>query len=542
MSMTYWGSHVSANDLNAAVVLLANPGLACDKLRQAVVNAGGRIVLETAPAQAEVSQVLDAAPAAVVIALDASTDHALDVLEPLLDQAGVMVLLEEAELAEKREGWDAQRWERHLAAKLQGHANVLPPGAEEESTLQQQLQPGMPPSPAMQHAGASIDAHIEQAVTMAPAVPADGLDYGSDFDTALLSAALDTVDVTTGQDPLQDLPSFASAPAAQPLGEEPAANAFNAFDSFDYDFQAQAATPGADAEVAQPLDALLAGAINESTVARASVADAAAVVKPAVVPPPLPPPLPEIPVAGGMEAADARSGQAASSSLSQWSLVDFDGEATAAPAVEPVAASVAPARQWDLSKLSLMDLDSPVDAVPANQSVRSVALVIAGIGGPDAIRRMLAELPAEGMPGSVLIQLRLDGGRYANLVAQLSRVCAAPVELAEAGKPLQAGHVYVIDEQVTLAGSDALHFDRLAPMASILADLPAAGGAVIMLSGADATQVDSVLALGAQGAWVAGQSGEGCYDPAAASALAVAGMPIGEPAWLARELLARWGL
>jgi hypothetical protein len=39
------------------------------------------------------------------------------------------VIFDEAELAARREGWDAARWVRHLSAKLHRHDDVLPPGS-----------------------------------------------------------------------------------------------------------------------------------------------------------------------------------------------------------------------------------------------------------------------------------------------------------------------------------------------------------------------------------------------------------------------------
>ena len=486
-----------ANDLNAAVVLLAEAGPARDKLHQAITNAGGRISLLAGPSEVDADRVLASEPAAVVIALDASSEDVLDLLEPVLARAGVLVLLEEAELAAQREGWDAQRWERHLAAKLQGHGNVLPPGAEQEQAMLPQ--PGRPSSPEQQHADASLSDHLDQAVAWAPALPADAL--------AAVAAA---------------------APEAG--AQDPAAPMFSAFDDFDYDSQPSVpAGQGGAGEVAPSLEELFASAPS---------AAAGAAVEP-VAAPAMPPPLPSVPEVAVVAAPAAAP--AVVPSLSQWSLVDFDSSAQA-PAPAPAPAPVAEVDNWDLSNLSLIDLDQDGPAHSPAQTVSTVALLMAGIGGPDAIRRLLAELPAEGMPGAVLVQLRLDGGRYANLVAQLERVCAAPVQLAEAGKMLEAGHVYVVADDITVSGGSALGFAALAPRASVLADMPASGSAVLMLSGADAGQVDAVLELAVQGAWVAGQSGEGCYDPAAASALAVAGMPIGEPAWLARELLARWGL
>jgi hypothetical protein len=48
-------------------------------------------------------------------------------------------------------------------------------------------------------------------------------------------------------------------------------------------------------------------------------------------------------------------------------------------------------------------------------------MVFAGIGGPDAVRQFLGELP-DGFPQPVLVQQRLDGGRHDRLVQQMARV------------------------------------------------------------------------------------------------------------------------
>ena len=51
--------------------------------------------------------------------------------------------------------------------------------------------------------------------------------------------------------------------------------------------------------------------------------------------------------------------------------------------------------------------------------------------------------------------------------------------------------------------------------------------------------VPVALEFAGRGGWVAGQSGDGCYDPEAASQLIVAGMPGGDPEYLAGELAMR---
>ncbi|KFA21658.1 chemotaxis protein, partial [Xanthomonas vasicola pv. musacearum NCPPB 4384] len=76
--------------------------------------------------------------------------------------------------------------------------------------------------------------------------------------------------------------------------------------------------------------------------------------------------------------------------------------------------------------LSLVDLEH-------SGSVTGAVLVMAGIGGPDAIRRLLSALPPE-FPRAVLVRMTLDGGKYGNLVRQMGRVSALPVELGEAGQ------------------------------------------------------------------------------------------------------------
>ena len=74
----------------------------------------------------------------------------------------------------------------------------------------------------------------------------------------------------------------------------------------------------------------------------------------------------------------------------------------------------------------------------------------------------------------------------------------------------------------------------------LIASLPPAESAVLLLSGSDPSQVEAALALAAQGGFVAGQSPQGCYDPAASRALAAHGADVGTPAELATMLVKHW--
>lgn len=422
-----------------AVALLARPGAARERLREALSHADVQLVLEDDPNGLE-PQVLQAAdPQFVVIALEAAIEDALERLEAVLSAPELTLVFDEAELAARRDGWEAQRWGRHLAAKLHGHQQVLPPGAEDEPGLQ--LEPGHPaPAPAPQEE--ALQPHLEQALSWADDVPADGL-YSP--------------------------PTHLHEPIA--------------------------------------------------------LEQALAALQP-VVPAPLdPPPLAE---------PAAPAAPPVSFDHTAWSLVDESSESPAPAAVAAPVAATQPA--FDTDHLSLVDLDA---AAPVGARAASL-LVLAGIGGPDALRRLLGALPAS-LSVPVLVHMRLDGGRYGNLVKQMSRVSPLPVQLAEAGQRAVPGEVHVLADDIGVrAAGDGLHFQSDAQGIS-LASLPAGHTALVLLSGADLAHVGPALDLAAAGAWVAGQVGEGCYDPAAATAVVAAGMVAGEPQELAQAIAARWG-
>ncbi len=433
---------VSETQAAPAVALLARPGAARERLREALSHADVQLVLEDDPNSLEPQVLQQARPQFVVIALEAAIEDALERLDAVLSAPGLTLVFDEAELAARRDGWEAQRWGRHLAAKLHGHQQVLPPGAEDEPSLQ--LEPGHPaPPPAPREE--ALQPHLDQALSWADDVPADGL-Y--------------------------------SPPAHlhEPIALEQALAALQPV-------------------VPEPLEA-----------------------------PPLPPAMAE----------PAAAAPPVSFDHTAWSLVD---DVVDAPAAVGIAAVEAAPPSFDTDHLSLVDLDT---AAPVGAQAGSL-LVLAGIGGPDALRRLLGALPAS-LAVPVLVHMRLDGGRYGNLVKQMARVSPLPVQLAEAGQRAAAGEVHVLADDIGVqVAADGLHFISDAQGISIAA-LPAEHTALVLLSGADLGHVGPALDLAAAGAWVAGQVGEGCYDPAAATAVVAAGMVAGEPQELAQAIAARWGV
>lgn len=391
--------------MGTPVALLGRPGQARERLREALTLAGAQVVLEDEPAAVDVQMLRDAEPVAVLVALEPAIEDALEALEPAFNMPGVTVIFDEAELTVRREGWEAQRWVRHLAAKLHGHADVLPPGTESEPSLQPE--PGLAFVSNRQDSDLQLDQHLEAAAHAFERVLGDAM--------------------------------FSHVAEAAP-------------------------------------------AVSASTLALGD--------------------------------------------SSTWGLVD------------EVAVVVRPRSEPDMAALSTGSL-SLVDLDQATAS-KGAVLVMAGIGGPDAIRRLLAALPPA-FPRPLLVRMALDGGQYGNLVRQMGRVSALPVELGEIGQPIEAGKVYVLSDEVGVQQqAGALAFAAQTDPAALVAALPPADSAVLMLSGANEALVEATLALAGQGGWVAGQSADGCYDPAAAARLAQQGMLSGDPAQLAQALAQRW--
>ncbi len=528
------------NEMGRRVALLARPGLACDRLRVALADAGAQVVLEADPLTLDPAA-LDAAHAQVVmVALDTQTEEALERFEVALQAPGIEVIFEEAELAAKREGWEAARWVRHLAAKLHRHGDVLPPGAQsatasaaesgnEPSSLLEptsesmtdftfEAQPQTPPSLAQAPVQASnpFDPLLAEFSFDEPALAPDGesrptADSASPtFDTALdfsFDGSFDPVAATgpvqtsgaAGLDPFDFQQADSAVDGLAQPRDEPRTSQEGSFNQmFDGDFAAAAGSEGSLGRPAR-LDPEVAP-MSESS--------------PATISPTL-----EL-VGTDDDMPPALRGYAEPS-----------GEGPAANSrFKHDLASLE-------SRIAGMELvDDRITPGPAQ--AHGAVLVMAGIGGPDAVRQLLGALPGD-FPRPILVQQRLDGGRYDKLVAQMQRATTLPVKLAEPGLTATSGAIYILPAGVGIQCADAgIQFNTGDD--SVLAALPPADSAVLLLSGSDPTLIDAVMNHSWAGALVIGQAPEGCYDATAPSALVARGGDAGQPAELARRLAERW--
>ena len=540
-------------------VLLARPGAACERLRSALSDAGAHLVLEADPTTLQLESLGQVAPQVIVVALDPVTEDVIEKFDPVLADPSVEVIYEEATLAATREGWDLARWVRHLAAKLHGHGDVLPPGHEPEG-MEPPEPPGAPPPveaaapvevqravPMMELAPIEVQAAdtvvqtvaapavVEQAAAapapVAPlAVAESTLELATEtpqvqytheasynpFDPVAAEGSFELADVVELPPVLDEVElTFATdapmgAADAIELSAELVVEPFES--SFDYEV-AEASTPTLEAAVFESsIPEIIELAPVEATAAPVLMFEASR---------------------DGTTASGAA--QAVKPAAPDWPLAD-----DATDAGTSVVREADPNHKFQRDLGDIERRISSLELVEDRATVQldGAILVLAGIGGPDAVRQLLGGLP-EGFARPVLVQQRLDGGRYDRLVAQMQRATPLQVRLAEPGLIAMAGTIYILPADISIAVSESgMRFVEGA--GEVLTMLPASDSAVLMLSGADPAQVDAAMNLSWSGALVAGQAADGCYDAAAASALVARGALSGQPAELSAKLAERW--
>ena len=506
-------------------VLLARPGEACDRLRAALAQAGVDVVLEADPLDTDVAQIRATEARNLVIAVDAETEDALERFDEILADDRFRILFEEVALVGARDGWDAARWARHLGAKLLGHGDVLPEGHELDDA----------PSQDETVLVASADDDVVEADDETFGFQLE--DTGDEApDEVLLVADATEADVSEpAADAGQDWLRFQDFEA---VNELPAANAPQAAET---DFRAALAPlDSADLPEEQAYERL------EEEIAHFDASAPSDRWQDF-----------ERPVVEEEAPAPAAPQDASPPEAPSWSLTD---EPLPVANTQAAATDGLAGLEDRIAALSLVDADDLDASAQAGQDQpetvvsgqpaaeggpvsEGALLLLGGIGGPDPLRQILQQL-ATGFGVPVLVQQWLDGGQYDRLVRQMDRASQMPVALAEAGKPLQAGHVYIVPTALGLQrdADGAMHFIDAATrgFADVLSALPAGASGVVLLSGASEDFVEPVQRFQQAGGRVFAQSAEGCYDHAVPALLIQRGAEAHSPAGLATQLAARW--
>ena len=585
------------------VALLARAGAARDQLRKALEEAGATIVAEGDPGELDPKDVKEKLPKVFLVGLEPATEKAIDRFDALFSEDGIEVMFDDAEVTAKLDGWDLNRWARHLAGKLTGRETLppVPEGApaigefvEQAHDAGAMLQPGLPTTPAEEMAGAKLEDYTSESPELAEWVPTSpsltdapkaeaeaAAEEGFSWDGSESAAGsadgdtkefkLDTdlgIDVDLASLDFAPTPDSAPASAAGDYGaqdipdmpELPSGDGMR-FSSFEGDaaaeqmgdIDADVAALAAQLEAFEKSDTRGAAIEPEFTRTKSKEEQAIDMAATAVMPKvsatatekPAPAPAPV--------AAASPSGKG-SFDFSNLSLASLDGEAdlAKAPPIEakfskPAAPTPppppSPPKPSGFGELSLEGEESaPVAAAkPATSpvNVAGAVLILAGLGGPDAVRQMLSTLP-DWLAVPVLLYQHLEVGKHERLVEQLAKISKLPVQLAREGDAPVAGKVSLLPSGVTaVANGGALRF---APgnLSQLLSALPPADSMVIVLSGADVQLVPMILAVKDGGGIVLAQDPEVCFDAAAAEAMRKEGAAVYPALGLAKQVAERW--
>ena len=239
--------------------------------------------------------------------------------------------------------------------------------------------------------------------------------------------------------------------------------------------------------------------------------------------------------------------------IGDLSLTPMDEAEAPKPATKPAPKAVSlPDTLSGLSLAPMDEADSSEGAsnttgsvktqeLPVVRSAKGLIAVIAGLGGPDAVRQFLGALP-EDLPVPVLLWQHLDAGKHDRLAQQLEKASKLPVYLARAGESAHPGEVGVVSNGLQVSKEDVLRFAPGNGGASqgLAASFNDPATVIVVLSGAEAAIVEPAKAHAANGGKVLVQTPMTCFDATAASALDGAGAIVALPADLAAHASARW--
>lgn len=579
------------------VALLARAGQARDQLHKALEESGVVIVAEGDPGELDPKEVASKLPKVFLVSLEPATEKSIDRFDALFAADGVEVMFDDAEVTGKLDGWDLNRWARHLVGKLVG-GESLPPAPEGSLAIGEanddedagiSLQPGLPPTPAELMDDAKLEDYTADSPELADWVPtspsltpASGEgESAADADTSFSWDGSQSVvgdgsegevkefklDTDLGID--IDLASLDFAPTPEPpsprtsLDDEPILGDIEMpegvrFSTFGEDAAAQETLGDIDADVAalaaqleafEKADTRGAAIEPEFTKTPANAKEAAIDLE-----------APKVQPKGAKPAAKApppaeKPAEAASIDFSNLSLSPFEAELEKAPpieakfakAAEPVAKKPSSfgnlSLEGEASETGKSSLSQPISlggeaASPAAASPGAV-LILAGLGGPDAVRQMLSSLPDQ-LAVPVLLYQHLEVGKHERLVEQLAKISKLPVVLAHEGGVPDAGKVTLLPAGMTAtAHGNGLRFSQ-GSLSQLITALPPADSMVIVLSGADASLVPMILAVKEEGGAILAQDPEVCFDAAAAEAMRREGAQVFPALGLARQIGARW--
>lgn len=200
-----------------SVALLGPADAAREQLRLALVTLGAELVFEGEVREG--ARLAGHAPQVLIVNLEPGVEDDLDALQDLLDDPGTAVVFNEGEVSSQLTGWDLARWARHLAAKVLGVRDTLPPppsGAERLPDLALMPEPGRPTSPSQQHDHLQFDDYAEEALGHSDEVPTSPR---LELEASPPPAELSGFDFDFSPVQTSDVPATASEAVESPVAE-----------------------------------------------------------------------------------------------------------------------------------------------------------------------------------------------------------------------------------------------------------------------------------------------------------------------------------
>jgi chemosensory pili system protein ChpB (putative protein-glutamate methylesterase) len=490
------------------IALLARAGKARDQLHMVLSEAGANIVAEGDPSQLEPSQVASHRPNYFLVSLEPAMEAALERFDELFAGEDVEVMFDDAEVTSRLDGWDLNRWARHVASKVLSNSDLLPPAPE-----------GTPDWSAQDRGadtGESVvlqddeDDDLSDSVSLDSAAMAS-TDGGLDFDLSLDDNDLGLPSGSAGD--MAAIPEFGELDFDESVS-------FSSFNPSEHN------GTELDLDVAELAAQLESFDKNQSRFRNDS----------------------DLPAPAIRQSVDEMIAAVGAQGIEEIEAVEaFDAPepVAASPHVAAMAerAATIESPTFDFSHLELTPMDGapPVAAaaVPAVTAGAGAVVILAGLGGPDAVRQLLSSLP-DSLPVPVLLYQHLEVGKHERLVDQLAKISKLPVLLAREGDRPKAGHVSLLPAGLSARVSgDALAF-AAGTLVELLASVSPEDSMVVVLSGADPQLVPAILAVRDAGGLVLAQDPEVCFDSVAADAMQRQGTPVFPALGLARQVASRW--
>lgn len=629
-------------DAGVRVALLAKAGESRNQLRTALQDLGADLVCEGDPSELNPSAVRELNPKVLVVSLEPSIEAALDKFEELLGSSNIEVVYDDAEVSGQLNGWDLNRWARHLAAKIIG-TDLMPPVPEGSAMAthdEWQPQPGAPETPAQAMADAKLEDYLHDTQSLATDVPVNesysdalqrnvpelqvepeheiNLDVNlDDLEHAMRLNVADDQHETLPQTKIElennspatdefELAQFdnfmsveAAATAATQIGNDftspdanseldiegfadaqPTASAstshmdaslesddFISFDNSQADIKDEislgddfdidlSALDNSSVEVAAEDHAVLDFEENASTLGDFKVSEQAvafskyqsddAVEMSSSMDADV------AALAAQLDEFEKNDNRAAAQNMDFANVPDSNPTAATVKAVPNSNSSgsqqvTKEAPKFDASTLSLLDMDADIpghgavhvaatsallkrnkfslEAIEGEEPLEKplsdvgAVLILAGMGGPDAVRQLLKALPAS-LNVPVLLYQHLEVGKHDRLVVQLQKVSNLPVYLAVQGQTAAPGQVAVMPVGVGLdLVENELFFGGADSQQELVATLPAKHSVVVVLSGAAYETAAEAAYVQSQGGLALAQDPTNCFEPAASDAL-----------------------